>query len=149
MFGVIPSSIYSCSISHIWEHEFCHLGFWAIKGKFLKRQNFCLKCYFLGSLLHVFMGKNSYEFCSAVCHLYSFFIVYPHFFVVYSCGKQWGNMQKSYNMQQRSYVSGFSYFIKLIVVFKTFIPEFVIFNAPLSSTKLLKKVQIVNSSHGH
>ena len=26
-----PSSIYSCSIGHIWEHEFCHLGCWAVK----------------------------------------------------------------------------------------------------------------------
>jgi hypothetical protein len=25
-----PSSIYSCFLSHIWEHEFCHLGCWAV-----------------------------------------------------------------------------------------------------------------------
>ena len=37
-----PSSIYSCSIDPILEHEFCHLGCWAIKRKFLKRRNFCL-----------------------------------------------------------------------------------------------------------
>ena len=37
-----PSSIYSCSIGHILEHEFCHLGCWAVKEKFLKRQNFRL-----------------------------------------------------------------------------------------------------------
>ena len=30
-----PSSIYSCSISHILEHEICHLGCWAVKEKFL------------------------------------------------------------------------------------------------------------------
>ena len=36
-----PSSIYSCSIGHIWEHDFCHLGCWAVKEKFLKRRNFC------------------------------------------------------------------------------------------------------------
>ena len=31
----------------------------------------------------------------------SFFIVYPHFFVVYPCcGQQWGYMEKSYKMQQ-------------------------------------------------
>ena len=29
-----PSSICSCSIDHIWEHEFCHLSCWAVKGKF-------------------------------------------------------------------------------------------------------------------
>ena len=32
--GLVPSSIYSCSIGHIWEHEFCHLGCWAVKEKF-------------------------------------------------------------------------------------------------------------------
>ena len=36
-----PSSIYSCSIGHILEHEVCHLGCWAVKEKFLKRRNFC------------------------------------------------------------------------------------------------------------
>ena len=44
--GVDPSSIYSCSIDHILEHEFCHLGcwaaLWAVCEKFLKRRNFCL-----------------------------------------------------------------------------------------------------------
>ena len=28
-----PSSIYSCSIDQILEHEFCHLGFWALSEK--------------------------------------------------------------------------------------------------------------------
>ena len=37
-----PSYIYSCSIGHILEHEFCHLGCRAVKGKFLKQRNFCL-----------------------------------------------------------------------------------------------------------
>ena len=36
-----PSSIYSCSIGHILDHDFCHLGCWAVKEKFLKRRNFC------------------------------------------------------------------------------------------------------------
>ena len=40
-FGIVPSSIYSCSIGHILEHDFCHLGCWAVKEKFLKRRNFC------------------------------------------------------------------------------------------------------------
>ena len=31
----------------------------------------------------------------------SFFIVYPHFFVVYLFGKQWGYTEKSYKMQQK------------------------------------------------
>ena len=37
-----PSFIYSCSIGHIWEHEFCHLGSLGRIRKFLKRRNFCL-----------------------------------------------------------------------------------------------------------
>ena len=41
-FDFTPSSIYSCSIGHILEHEFCHLGCWAVSEKFLKRRNFCL-----------------------------------------------------------------------------------------------------------
>ena len=46
--GGTPSSIYSCSIDHILEHEFCHLGCWAVKGKFLKRRNFCLSMLLFG-----------------------------------------------------------------------------------------------------
>jgi hypothetical protein len=52
-----PSSIYSCSIGHIWEHEFCHLGCWAVKGKFLKQLNFCL------SMLGLVLLQKSTEFC--------------------------------------------------------------------------------------
>ena len=33
--GITPSSIYSCSIGHIWEHEFCHLGSLGRIRKFL------------------------------------------------------------------------------------------------------------------
>ena len=29
------------------------------------------------------------------------FTVYPHFFIVYPCGKQWGYMEKGYKMQQK------------------------------------------------
>ena len=39
--GSTPSSIYSCSIGYILDHDFCHLGCWAVKEKFLKRRNFC------------------------------------------------------------------------------------------------------------
>ena len=49
-----PSSIYSCSIGHIWEHEFCHLGCWAVKGKFLKRRNFCLSMLLFGVVFSCF-----------------------------------------------------------------------------------------------
>ena len=39
--GLVPSSIYSCSIDHIWDHEFCHSGSLGRIRKFLKRRNFC------------------------------------------------------------------------------------------------------------
>ena len=45
-----PSSIYSCFIDNIWEHEFCQLGCWAVKWKFLKRRNFCLSMLLFGML---------------------------------------------------------------------------------------------------
>ena len=56
----LSNSICSCSKDHILEHEFCHLGCWAVSKqavseKILKRWNFC---YFLGCFFHVFMGKN-------------------------------------------------------------------------------------------
>ena len=36
------------------------------------------------------------------CPALELFIVYPHFFVVYSCGQQWGYyMEKRYKMQQK------------------------------------------------
>ena len=38
---VNPNSIYSCSIDHILEHEFCNLDCWAVSEKILKRRNFC------------------------------------------------------------------------------------------------------------
>ena len=52
------SSIYSCSIGHIWEHEFCHLGCWAVKGKFLKRRNFCLSMLLFGLVFSIFWGQK-------------------------------------------------------------------------------------------
>ena len=62
-----PSSIYSCSIGHIWEHEFCHLGcwaaLWAVSEKFLKQQNFCLSMLLFGVVFSCFCGqKNSFNF---------------------------------------------------------------------------------------
>jgi len=54
-----PSSIYSCSIGHIWEHEFCHLGCWAVKGKFLKRRNFCLSMLLFGVVFLCFQGQKN------------------------------------------------------------------------------------------
>ena len=50
-----PSSIYSCSIDHILEHEFCHLGSkQAVSEKFLKRQNFCLSMLLFGVVFSTF-----------------------------------------------------------------------------------------------
>ena len=61
-FTVYPSSIYSCSIGHIWKHEFCHLGCWAVKGKFLKRPNFCLSMLLFGVVFSTFCGqKNNFS----------------------------------------------------------------------------------------
>ena len=53
-----PSSIYSCSISHIWEHEFCHLGCWAVSEKFLKRRNFCLSMLLFWVVFSTFCGQK-------------------------------------------------------------------------------------------
>ena len=52
-YSLYPSSMYSCSIDHIMEHEFCHLGCLAVSEKFLKRRNFCLSMLLFGL---VFMG---------------------------------------------------------------------------------------------
>ncbi len=56
--GGNPSSIYSCSIGHIWEHVFCHLGCWAVKRKFLKRRNFCLSMLLFGVVFSCFHGQK-------------------------------------------------------------------------------------------
>ena len=52
-----PSSIYSCSIDHILEQEFCRLGCWAVSGKFLKRRNFCLSMQLFGVVFSCFDGQ--------------------------------------------------------------------------------------------
>jgi hypothetical protein len=63
-----PSSIYSCSIGQILEHEFCHLGCWAVKEKFLKRRNFCLSMLLFGVFFLNFHGHkfnlNFFSHCS-------------------------------------------------------------------------------------
>ena len=56
--GLTPSSIYSCSIGHILEHEFCHLGCQAVTEKFLKQQNFCLSKQLLRWFFQHFEGKK-------------------------------------------------------------------------------------------
>ena len=53
-----PSSIYSCSIGHILEHDFCHLGCWAVKGKFLKRPNFCLSMLLFWPIFSTFCAQK-------------------------------------------------------------------------------------------
>ena len=40
---LLPSFIYSCSIGHILEHEFCHLGCWAVLGKISETTKILLK----------------------------------------------------------------------------------------------------------
>ena len=41
--GLLPSSIYSCSIGHSLEHEFCHLGCWAVLWKISETTKILLK----------------------------------------------------------------------------------------------------------
>ena len=53
-----PSSIYSCSIEHILEHELCHLGCWAVSEKFLKPRNFCLGKQLFGVVFSCFGGQK-------------------------------------------------------------------------------------------
>ena len=57
-----PSSIYSCSIDHIWEHEFCHLGCWAVSENFLKRRNFCLSKQLFEVFFSGFEGQKTFFF---------------------------------------------------------------------------------------
>ena len=56
-YDIGPSSIYSCSKDHILEHEFCHLGSWAVSEKFLKQRNVCLSMLLFGVFFCVLMGK--------------------------------------------------------------------------------------------
>ena len=58
-----PSSIHSCSIDYILEHEFCHLGcwapLWAVSEEFLKRRNFCLSMLLFGMFFLCFHGQKN------------------------------------------------------------------------------------------
>ena len=56
-FSEIPGFIYSCSISHIWEHELClgQLGSLDSKGKFLK---FCSSMLLLRASFSCFNDKT-------------------------------------------------------------------------------------------
>ena len=53
-----PSSIHIYFIGHIWEHEFCHLGCWAVKEKFLKRRNICLRKQLFELVFSCFEGQK-------------------------------------------------------------------------------------------
>ena len=59
--SLMPSSTYSCSIGHILEHEICHLGCWAGKGKFLKRRNFCLSKQLFEVVFSCFEGQKKIQ----------------------------------------------------------------------------------------
>jgi hypothetical protein len=55
----VPSSIYSCSIGHIVEHEFCHLGWWVVLGKISETTEILLNyATFLGGFLMFSCPKN-------------------------------------------------------------------------------------------
>ena len=60
--GFMPRSIYSCSIGHILEHKFCHLGCWAEKENFLKRRNFCLSMLLFGVFFSCFHEQKIFFF---------------------------------------------------------------------------------------
>ena len=67
-FMVFCLVLYSCSIGHIWKHEFCHLGCWAVKGKFLKRRNFCFKyATFWGDFFNFLWAKNFLKIFLKLC----------------------------------------------------------------------------------
>ena len=61
-FHLVPSSIYSCSIGHIWEHEFCHLGSLGRIKKFLKRWNFCLSMLLFEVVFSTFYRQKKKNF---------------------------------------------------------------------------------------
>ena len=91
-----PSSIYSCSIGHILEHEICHLGCWAGKGKFLKRRNFCLSKQLFEVVFSCFEGQNFFfkffkkHFCVRIEKLHKIdFIIF--FFFFEKVEKSWKN----------------------------------------------------------
>ena len=48
-------------------------------------------CFVAFLVIFLYLNMKKYP----VVQLWSFFIVYPHFFVVYPCGQQWGYMEKS------------------------------------------------------
>jgi hypothetical protein len=51
--------MYRCSIGHILEHEFCHLGCWAVLGKISETTEILLLvCYFLGGFFMFSWPKN-------------------------------------------------------------------------------------------
>ena len=55
-----PSSIYSCSIGHISEHEFCHLGCWAVLWKISETTKILLKyATFEGGFFNFLRAKNN------------------------------------------------------------------------------------------
>ena len=57
-----PSSIYSCSIGHILEHEFCHLGCWAVLWKISETTKILLKyATFEGGFFNFLRAKQIFK----------------------------------------------------------------------------------------
>ena len=58
-----PSSIYNCSIGHILEHEFCHLGCWAVLWKISETTKILLKyATFEGGFFNFLRAKKNLKF---------------------------------------------------------------------------------------
>ena len=55
-------------------------------------------CHYTTGYFGAFLGDISMLNQAEICQKYS--VVYPHFFIVYPCGKQQGYMEKNYKMQQ-------------------------------------------------
>ena len=55
-------------------------------------------CHYTTGYFGAFLGDISMLNQVEICQKYS--VVYPHFFIVYPCGKQQGYMEKNYKMQQ-------------------------------------------------
>ena len=63
---------YPSSIEYIWDHEFCHLGCWAVKEKFLKRRNFCSSKQLFEVVLSCFEGqKFNFWLFSLLCSVHT------------------------------------------------------------------------------
>ena len=83
-----PSSIYSCSIGHIWEYELCCLGHWAVQVNFFQKYLFlhqlthnttkdCLLIYQF-SISTYFVHKLFFVLTFRTIYVHNIFIIFCH-----------------------------------------------------------------------